>query len=574
MLFLLALLFPSPSLSLPRRLLSENTGVFKANDLDILDVTLIHINDFHAHFEQTSVYTSRCRTAQDHEEECYGGVARVHQRQMEIREEDPEALFLNAGDFYQGTAWYTKLKYGPMVEFGNLLNYTAMGVGNHDFDDSLEGFVPFAEQVKFPLLGANIKSHDQSFQLGIHFNKSMVTSVRGRKIGIVGYVTRSTDYNFPSHQVVFTDEVEAVREEARALKESGVDIIIALGHSGYDIDRKLAREVPELDLVVGGHSHTFLYTPTATDPVPSIEPPRGDYPTYITQTGGKLVPVVQAYCYTKYLGHLKLRFDSSGDLLTPVETKGVVYARPEILSGKKVTQSSIALAAMEKWQANLTEFQDSIGYNKIQLKELGPSKENNLGDVVCDAYAAVYPDTRIAFTNNGGLRGTLDIGEILYDDLVYILPFENRVDLVTMSGQGIKNVLEKACSRIDPDDIYDYSKGFGYQVAGLNFEVKVNHENSGDRIKNLRVKGKDGEYSHIEDDVIYNVALPNFLAGYRDERARSRQARQVKAKGIFDDDILSHVTGTKPIYEALRDWILLNSPIEQQVEGRWYVDRI
>ena len=87
----------------------------------------------------------------------------MHQRQKEIREEDPDALFLNAGDFYQvptiicffltlsgskGTAWYTKLKYGPMVEFGNLLNYTAMGVGNHDFDDSVDGFVPFAEQVE------------------------------------------------------------------------------------------------------------------------------------------------------------------------------------------------------------------------------------------------------------------------------------------------------------------------------------------------------------------------------------------------------------------------------------------
>merc|ERR1711962_1898125 len=269
---------------------------------DPFEMTVIHINDFHAHFQEMSVTTSRCRA--ENSADCFGGVARVHQRQKEIREEDPEALFLNAGDFYQGTAWYTKLKYGPMVEFGNLLNYTAMGVGNHDFDDSLEGFVPFAEQVKFPLLGANIKSHDESFQLGIHYNKSMLTTVRGRKIGIVGYVTRSTVYNFPGNQVVFTDEIEAVKEEARALKEAGVDIIIALGHSGYEIDQKLAFEVPELDLVVGGHSHTFLYTPTPTAPLPSTEQPRGDYPTYVTQTGGKVVPVVQAYCYTKYLGHL------------------------------------------------------------------------------------------------------------------------------------------------------------------------------------------------------------------------------------------------------------------------------
>ena len=91
----------------------------------------------------------------------------------------------------QGTAWYTKLKYGPMVEFGNLLNYTAMGVGNHDFDDSVEGFVPFAEQVEdcekclfcqiqvnFPLLGANINSSLPSFTETNHYNK--VKLVTGR----------------------------------------------------------------------------------------------------------------------------------------------------------------------------------------------------------------------------------------------------------------------------------------------------------------------------------------------------------------------------------------------------------
>merc|ERR1711910_80702 len=89
------------------------------------------INDINAHFEQTNVGSTRCRPENEAAEECFGGVPRIVQKQREIREEDPDALFLNAGDFYQGSVWYSKFKYAPMIEFGNLMIYTAMGIGNH-----------------------------------------------------------------------------------------------------------------------------------------------------------------------------------------------------------------------------------------------------------------------------------------------------------------------------------------------------------------------------------------------------------------------------------------------------------
>merc|ERR1712037_666449 len=103
-------------------------------------------------------------------------------------------------------------------------------------------------------------------------------------------------------------------------------------------------------------------------------------------------------------------------------------------------------AAMEKWKANLTEFDEVLGQNEILLEERGASEESNIGDVICDAFASAHQNTRIAFDNNGGIRSSMEVGEILYDDLLYILPFENTVDLVTMKkGRGIRNVLEKAC---------------------------------------------------------------------------------------------------------------------------------
>ena len=108
--------------------------------------------------------------------------------------------------------------------------------------------------------------------------------------------------------ITFDDEIKAVEAEAIRLKnEKNVDIIIAAGHAGYDLDMKMAEQIPDLDLVVGGHSHTFLFT---GEQKPSVEEPKGDYPTYITQKSGKVVPVVQVYCYTKYLGHLTLHFDA------------------------------------------------------------------------------------------------------------------------------------------------------------------------------------------------------------------------------------------------------------------------
>ena len=118
---------------------------------------------------------------------------------------------------FLGTVWYSEFKYEPMVEFGNYLNYTAMGLGNHDFDDSIAGMKPFAEQTNFDLLAANIENHvsDNSFVEGTHYNKSTVKMVKGRKIGIIGYITRSTEYNFPGGRLVFLDEIESVREEAK-----------------------------------------------------------------------------------------------------------------------------------------------------------------------------------------------------------------------------------------------------------------------------------------------------------------------------------------------------------------------
>ncbi len=183
------------------------------------------------------------------------------------------------------------------------MNYTAAGLGNHEFDDSVDGLVPFVTGVNYDILGVNVVEHGEK-RLTQHVKSSQVYEFEGGdyKVGIIGYVTTDSAFiSSPGDTISFVDVVTAVGYEARHLKSTGVNFIIALGHNGYNEDVEMAKRIPELDVVVGGHSHTFLYS----GEVPSVEKPQGEYPTYVKQSNGKVVPVVQAYAYSKYIGHFR-----------------------------------------------------------------------------------------------------------------------------------------------------------------------------------------------------------------------------------------------------------------------------
>ena len=194
-----------------------------------------------------------------------------------------------------------------------------------------------------------------------------------------------------------------------------MSILIALGHSGYELDIQLAENIPELDLVVGGHSHTFLYTDTAGAGPPSVETAEGEYPTYVTNTvrgagQEKVIPVVQAFCYTKYLGHLQLSFDSHGELLSPVAGAGVTFAAPVLLD-HTIERDPAVLAAMEKWQQNLTEYRVVVGENMVFMEEGGPSEESNIGECMsCMSICRLYRNESIN-------PYTLSHPSFTYDDL-------------------------------------------------------------------------------------------------------------------------------------------------------------
>ena len=112
----------------------------------------------------------------------------------ELRERDQNVIFLNGGDFYQGNIWYTHFKWRVVAHFANILNFTAMSPGNHEFDDHVSGFVPFLRNATFPIVAANIDASMEPTLAG-EIPKSVVVEIGGRKIGIIGYVTSDTPVN-------------------------------------------------------------------------------------------------------------------------------------------------------------------------------------------------------------------------------------------------------------------------------------------------------------------------------------------------------------------------------------------
>uniref|UniRef100_T1H0A4 5'-nucleotidase n=1 Tax=Megaselia scalaris TaxID=36166 RepID=T1H0A4_MEGSC len=227
------------------------------------------------------------------------------------------------------------------------------------------------------------------------------------------------------------------------LDKKGIKIIIALTHCGYKLDKKIAKECPLVDLVVGGHSHTFLKS-GKVDPIhPEHLNIRGPYPTIIVQKSGKQVPVVQAYCMSKYIGKLKLRF-SKGDL---IESNGDV-----IILNSIIPKDPEMLKMIEKYKSKVPKDEVLVrsrvklsGWNECRVGEC--SIGNLLADAMAYARAKMltktnFPyatDASIAFLNSDGIRASIDKksdGLIRQKDIRLVLPFKTKVFVVEMKGAG------------------------------------------------------------------------------------------------------------------------------------------
>lgn len=372
------------------------------------------------------------------------------------------------------------------------------------------------------------------------YSKSMILGKYNQSIGIIGVILRSTSTMAKTGKLKFTNEATAVREEAEKLKNQGVNKIIVISHCGLDVDRVIARDGgPDIDIIVGGHSHTFLYSGS-----PPFDNPSGDYPVIVNQTGGHRVLIVQASAYTKYVGFITVTFDKDGKIQS--------WNGNPIFLSNDIQKDPAVEAALVPWRQIINEAgQKVVGKLKFSFSSSGCYQgECLMGSLQADAmaYSAFKYEIddnswtwgTIAITNAGGVRSSLAQGDVTYSDLVATTPFENTCDKLEVQGKYLREAFEHSVSG---------SRAI-LQTAGIRVVFNMTQP-SGQRVHSLKVLCRTCDvprYEDIQNETWYRVVFNNFLLNNGDNFAMIR------------DNMRNHEVGDVDI-DTLKSFVEKNSPI-------------
>ena len=261
------------------------------------NITILHTNDVHSHIEPFS---------KDHSEfPNKGGFERRAKLISEIRRKNPNTLLFDAGDIFQGTPYFNF--YGGEIEFKlmSMLGYDAVTIGNHDFDNGIDGLDKQLPNAKFDIISSNYDFKNTILESKVSdykiYNKSGVKiGVFGLGIELEGLVSKDL-----YKETKYLDPIDIANDTAKKLKETeNCDLVICLSHLGYKYEKfpnkvsdlNLAKTTKNIDLIIGGHTHTFM-----------------NKPVVVKNNVGNDVLINQVGCFGLYLGRIDFSFDSDNN---------------------------------------------------------------------------------------------------------------------------------------------------------------------------------------------------------------------------------------------------------------------
>jgi len=463
--------------------------------------------------------------------------------------QDHGFLLLDAGDSFQGTPVGILSKGGAVIHAMNLLGYDAMAIGNHEFDAGAKNLYRLDSLATFPLLSGNIID-ERTGKIVVFATPYIIREVKGVKVAIIGMTTADTPvYSFPDNVegVKFLPVAPVMRKYVKEVREQGADLVIGLVHLGipYNADEgwqeimdreargetkdwrlnamELVHEVPGLDLMFCGHIEKGYYEPW-------------EHPYHHTL-------MFQNYGHFTGLGHVTIELD--------VDTKTIAgYTLPGLDNGL-VTLFEDEFCPLQnmcvKVDSLIAEAEkgmdEPIGRALITLHR-GDAATNLMGAVVVDAMRE-RTASDFAFTNLGGVRAEISVGEVSPRDIFDVLPFGNRVVVISMTGEFLKTIMEW---RI---------KGRRAGVIQSGAEIVFNRNRPDfDRITTFKIGGES-----LDPKKIYRVATTDYIAA-----------------GNIGLDILKTVPPGDIYYTnvmgrtMVEDYVREHSPLDPRIDERWSED--
>uniref|UniRef100_A0A224YBS3 5'-Nucleotidase n=1 Tax=Rhipicephalus zambeziensis TaxID=60191 RepID=A0A224YBS3_9ACAR len=481
----------------------------------------------------------------------------------EIRGNVTNSLFVNAGDFFQGTPYYTLFKSRVISDVMSQMGYDYACLGNHEFDDGPANLAPFLQKMNesnVTVVGTNTNFSQDPDLRPYDLVKSAIRVIGDMKIGILGAVIPTTKYGSnPGPNVEFYDEKVSFRNEVDYLVSQNVNIIIAITHSGFEREVGIVENITEIDILVGGHTNTFLYT--GKDHAKE-DTPEGPYPYVVNRTDGSRALVVQDFRFGKYLGRLDVTFNSTGHV--------VGWGGNPILLNASVKEDEYMKCVLQPFKENLTErMKQVVGSTRVIMEhkdDICRMRECNLGNLIADAYFEYYLDEENTTSGpywselNGALvtAGSIRTGlpsfyNVTWGDVVTTLPYGNSLVTVTLSGTDIWNMFENSVTMYNTTR--EMQKGRFLQVSG--FRVQYNLTTEQNRVTSVSVLCANCSvpiYEPLNYAATYKIVTSDYVAkggdGYK-----------------FSNTVI--ISDVGPIeYEALEKYIVKMSPIWTPDEGR------
>ncbi len=488
---------------------------------------VLHLNDSHSHLQAGELMLQRGDTATS----CrVGGMARVGQflRQQTAAAEVP-VLRLHAGDAVQGTLYASQFAGTADAEVLNAIGFDALTLGNHEFDGGDAWLAAFLDRLQMPVLSANLQVPADHVLAG-RYAPSVVRDIAGSRVGIVGLTIadKTLASSQPGPQVRLVDELTALRAAVAQLQAAGVGRIIVLSHCGYDRMQSLAAQVPAIDLIVDGDSHSLLGDFSAWGLASA-----GPYPTRGRNADGDLVCIVQAWEYGKVVGEVDLLFNGdrlqactghSHLLLAPDEPAATLPAPARQAAGARLTPMAAApdLARLiAGYQARLGQqlaLQVGAAAQELPHRRLPAAADarlalgSRIAPLVAQAYWQQLPQADVALVNAGAVRGGLMAGPIRYEDLYTLLPFSATLVTFELSGAQLRQVLEDA---VDHSLTGGSTGAFPY-VYGMRFSVDASQP-AGQRLGPIALQPRGAAaFEPLKAEGRYCLVTNSYLAAGRD----------------------------------------------------------
>ncbi len=400
----------------------------KEPELEVLRLGIVHTNDHHG----------LLLPFRANHEDGWGGVAR---RRVAIQRARADTnyywLVLDAGDVFQGTPISNMLTGFLDLECMNQMGYDAMCLGNHEFDFGYELLRGRMTDVNFPMLCANIIDKERGRPVAEPYR---IIRRGDYRIGVIGLTTETLlteTHPSISQSVAAHPALPVARSLARYLRSIGCDIIIALTHQGYPRDLAMAKAVPELDVVVGGHTHTYLDEPTLIDNV-------------VVSQSGK---------WGEQIGVLRLTFTR------PADEPATRFALAEV--DGEYQQMLPALPEDDGMKVFIADYQQRFSAEMdvvvcTALHDFPDADirlaESALANMVCDAMRTVT-ESDVTLFNAGNFRAPLYAGPVTFGDLYAVLPYDNFMMKVPVTGAKLREVLTFAGTQ--------YGDGGFPQISGM-----------------------------------------------------------------------------------------------------------